>query len=240
MDDVFASYEEAKTLIESFDSSDELIKAAKCAMAAAEERLVSAAGDLAAARSAVAPRFAAAVTQQMARLEMGSASLLVALEDMPREQWNRWGSQSLDYLFVPGSGLTPQKLSSIASGGEISRVMLALKVVLGSCDDVDTLVFDEIDAGVGGKTALALAAVLSDLAKTHQVIVVTHLAQVAVMGDAHYLVEKREEPELVTEIRKLDQTERANEIARMLSGHLDATSLAHAEELLTYARSAQA
>lgn len=122
----------------------------------AEDRLVSAADALAAAREEVVPRFSAAVTAQMARLEMGSASLVVELQDLAREAWTRWGTQALDYLFVPGAGLSPQKLSAIASGGEVSRVMLALKVVLGSCDDVDTLVFDEIDAGVGGKTALCV------------------------------------------------------------------------------------
>lgn len=239
MDEVFSTYEEAKRLIESFDSCDELLARANHALSEAEDRLVTAADELAAAREAVGPRFAATVTQQMARLEMGSASLSVSLEDLPRDAWTRWGSQSLDYLFVPGAGLTPQKLSSIASGGEISRVMLALKVVLGSCDDVDTLVFDEIDAGVGGKTALALAAVLKDLAKTHQVIVVTHLPQVAVVGDVHYLVEKHEDPELVTDIRLLSSEDRVAEIARMLSGHTDPTSLAHAEELLAAAHLAQ-
>lgn len=232
MDEVFATYAEADKLIASFDSRDELLAAALQAREEAEEHLVVAADTLATARGEVAPRFAATVTQQMARLEMGSASLEVALQDLPREQWSRWGSQSLDYLFVPGAGLSPQKLSAIASGGEISRVMLALKVVLGNCDDVDTLVFDEIDAGVGGKTALALAEVLKDLAKTHQVIVVTHLPQVAVVGDAHYLVEKHEDPELVTEIRELSHEDRVAEVARMLSGRVDATSLAHAEELL--------
>lgn len=233
MDEVFATYAEADKLIASFDSRDELLAAALQAREEAEEHLVVAADALAAARGEVAPRFAATVTQQMARLEMGSASLEVSLQDLPREQWSRWGSQSLDYLFVPGAGLSPQKLSAIASGGEISRVMLALKVVLGNCDDVDTLVFDEIDAGVGGKTALALAEVLKDLAKTHQVIVVTHLPQVAVVGDAHYLVEKHEDPELVTEIRELSHEDRVAEVARMLSGRVDATSLAHAEELLS-------
>lgn len=235
MDEVFAAYEQATQLIASYDSCDELLAQAHADRAAAEDQLVAAAGELAAARAGVAPQFEEAVTAQMARLEMGSAALKIALTDLSREQWNRTGSQALDYLFIPGSGLSPQKLSAIASGGEISRVMLALKVVLGSCDDVDTLVFDEIDAGVGGKTALALAAVLKDLARTHQVIVVTHLPQVAVLGDAHYLVEKHEIPELTTEIKPLDPEAREQEIARMLSGKIDATSLAHAKELLTAA-----
>lgn len=235
MDEVFATFAEANQLIASYDSCDELLAEAKQAREEAEDRLVSAADALAPAREEVAPRFSAAVTAQMARLEMGSASLVVELQDLTREAWTRWGTQALDYLFVPGAGLSPQKLSAIASGGEISRVMLALKVVLGSCDDVDTLVFDEIDAGVGGKTALALAAVLKDLAQTHQLIVVTHLPQVAVVGDAHYLVEKHEAPELTTDIRVLSAEERVVEVARMLSGRVDETSLAHAKELLASA-----
>ena len=235
MDEVFATFAEANQLIASYDSCDELLAEAMQAREEAEDRLVSA-DALAAAREEVAPRFSAAVTAQMARLEMGSASLVVELQDLARETWTRWGTQALDYLFVPGAGLSPQKLSAIASGGEISRVMLALKVVLGSCDDVDTLVFDEIDAGVGGKTALALAAVLKDLAQTHQLIVVTHLPQVAVVGDAHYLVEKHEAPELTTDIRVLSAEERVAEVARMLSGRVDETSLAHARELLDAAQ----
>lgn len=235
MDEVFATFAEANQLIASYDFCDELLAEAKRAREEAEDRLVSAADALAAAREEVAPRFSAAVTSQMARLEMGSASLVVELQDLAREAWTRWGTQALDYLFVPGAGLSPQKLSAIASGGEVSRVMLALKVVLGSCDDVDTLVFDEIDAGVGGKTALALAAVLKDLAQTHQLIVVTHLPQVAVVGDAHYLVEKHEAPELTTDIRVLSAEERVAEVARMLSGRVDETSLAHAKELLASA-----
>lgn len=235
MDEVFATFAEANQLIASYDSCDELLAEAKRAREEAEDRLVSAADALAAAREEVAPRFSAAVTSQMARLEMGSASLVVELQDLAREAWTRWGTQALDYLFVPGAGLSPQKLSAIASGGEVSRVMLALKVVLGSCDDVDTLVFDEIDAGVGGKTALALAAVLKDLAQTHQLIVVTHLPQVAVVGDVHYLVEKHEAPELTTDIRVLSAEERVAEVARMLSGRVDETSLAHAKELLASA-----
>lgn len=233
MEEVFATYEQAKQLISSFDSCDELLEQARKARAEAEAALVAAADALAAERAQVAPRFEEAVTAQMARLEMGTAALEVSLVDLPREQWNRTGSQALDFLFIPGASLSPQKLSAIASGGEISRVMLALKVVLGACDDVDTLVFDEIDAGVGGKTALALAAVLKDLATTHQVIVVTHLPQVAVLGDVHYLVEKHEDPELTTEITRLSDDARVEEIARMLAGNVDATSIAHARELLS-------
>ena len=100
------------------------------------------------------------------------------------------GPSICELLYRSGSGLTPRPLKRIASGGELSRVLLAAKVVMGSADHAGTLVFDEVDAGVGGATARSLATVLGDLAKTHQVIVVTHLAQVAVVADAHYVVRK--------------------------------------------------
>lgn len=235
MEEVFANLERAKEIITSYETCDEALDAACGELDEAERELVDAAEALAAARAKIAPRFEEAVTDQMARLEMGSAVLQISLKDLPREQWNRSGSQVLEYLFVPGAGLSAQKLSAIASGGEISRVMLAIKVVLGACDDVDTLVFDEIDAGVGGKTALALASVLKDLAKTHQVIVVTHLAQVAVLGDVHYLVEKHEDEQVTTEIKELSAGERISEVARMLAGKVDETALVHARELFSSA-----
>jgi DNA repair protein RecN (Recombination protein N) len=107
--------------------------------------------------------------------------------------------------------------------------MLALKVVLGANDDVDTLVFDEVDAGIGGATANALAEVVADLASTHQVIVVTHLAQVAVRGDAHYVVKRDAD---ATELAHVTGGNREIEIARMLSGTATEASLAHAREML--------
>ena len=111
--------------------------------------------------------------------------------------------------------------------------MLATKVVLGAQDDVETLVFDEVDAGVGGAVAVALAEVIAELARTHQVIVVTHLAQVAVRGDAHFVVRREElESGSETAIAPVTGASREAEIARMLSGSVTDTSLAHARELL--------
>lgn len=238
MEDVLARRAEAAELVSLVDDAAEREAAAKRAVDEAESRLADAAQALAVARNQAAPRFAEAVTAQMARLEMGGAQLVCATEDLPRESWTRSGSQAIEFLFRPGSGMQARPLARIASGGEISRVMLAVKVVLGQVDEVDTLVFDEVDAGVGGSTANALAEVLADLAKTHQVIVVTHLAQVAVRGQAHYVVRKAEGvdgmPE--TDLRELSADERPAEIARMLSGDATETSLAHAREMLEAAR----
>ena len=238
MEDVLARRAEAAELVSMVDDAAEREAAAQRAVDAAEARLAEAAEALAAARAEAAPRFTAAVTVQLARLEMGGAQLECALSDLPRGSWTRAGSQAVEFLFRPGAGMQARPLARIASGGEISRVMLAVKVVLGQVDDVDTLVFDEVDAGVGGSTANALAEVLADLAQTHQVIVVTHLAQVAVRGQAHYVVRKAEGeggmPE--TDLRKLADDERPAEIARMLSGDATETSLAHAREMLASAQ----
>ena len=238
MADVFARREAAREVVEAAGDSGERVRLARRAMEEAEAALAKAADALDAARSEAAPRFAAAVTGQMGRLEMGGAELEVSCERMPRAQWTPAGPSKIELMYRPGAGLTPRPLRKIASGGEVSRVMLACKVVLGQADGVDTLVFDEVDAGVGGSTARSLAAVLADLAKTHQVIVVTHLAQVAVMGECHYLVSKGTgvdgKPE--TSLRQIDGDERVAEIARMLSGDASEISLEHARELLTEAR----
>lgn len=238
MEDVLARRAEAAELVSLVDDAAEREAAAQRAVDEAEARLAEAARTLAAARGQAAPRFSEAVTAQMARLEMGGAQLACSLEDLPREAWTRAGSQSVEFLFRPGVGMQARPPARIASGGEISRVMLAVKVVLGQVDDVDTLVFDEVDAGVGGSTANALADVLADLAETHQVIVVTHLAQVAVRGRAHYVVRKTEGADGMpeTDLRKLADDERPAEIARMLSGDATETSLAHAREMLAAAQ----
>ena len=165
----------------------------------------------------------------MARLEMGGAQLVCSRHRLDRASWTEVGPSAFEFFYRPAEGMQPRPLARIASGGEVSRVMLACKVVLGACDAVDTLVFDEVDAGVGGATAVALADVIADLAKTHQVIVVTHLPQVAVRGDAHYVVH-REGAE--TDIASVAGEAREREIARMLAGSITETSLAHARELL--------
>ena len=113
--------------------------------------------------------------------------------------------------------------------------MLAATVVLGETDGVDTLVFDEVDAGVGGATARSLAAVLADLARTHQVIVVTHLAQVAVVGDTHYVVRRDDSDVPETRLVAVSGEDRVREIARMLSGDASEASLAHARQMLAEA-----
>lgn len=233
MDDVFKAREDARDLLSLVDDGEARIRAARKQLEAAEKVLFDAARKLKRARNTAAPRFCHEVGKQMARLEMGSAELVWESRDLPRAEWTLLGPSSYELLYRSGAGLTPRPLRRIASGGELSRVMLACKVVLGNEDGVDTLVFDEVDAGVGGSTARSLAAVLADLSASHQVIVVTHLAQVAVMADKHYVVSKAPGDIPETHLIELDREARVTEIARMLSGDQSAASLEHARQMLS-------
>ena len=197
-------------------------------MEAAESALAEAAAAYDAARIEAAPRFAAAVNEVLGRLEMGTAALVCTVEPLPRESWSAAGSASVVFEFKPGASMQPRPLARIASGGEISRVMLAIKMALGAKDGTETLIFDEVDAGVGGSTANALAAVLAELAESHQVIAITHLAQVAVLADTHYTVTKTAGDAPETALTPVE----GDEVARLLSGTATETSLAHARELL--------
>ena len=234
MDDVFARRDRAQELLGLVSDAEARCAKARAAVDAAEEALYQAAKKLRRARATAGPRFAREVGAQMARLKMGGAELVWEMRDLPREKWTEMGPSSCELLYRSGAGLTPRPLRRIASGGELSRVMLACKVVLGQSDGVDTLVFDEVDAGVGGATARSLAAVLADLARTHQVIVVTHLAQVAVLGDVHYVVRKDDGAGAVpeTSLEQVSGEARVEEVARMLSGDGSPESLEHARAML--------
>ena len=235
MEDVLERREKAAELVEAARGGGERIARAQEALDAAEKDLAAAADALDGVRAKAAPGLAAAVTEQMAFLEMGTAELEVASERLPRAQWTSQGPSKVELMYRPAAGLTARPLRKIASGGEISRVMLACKVVLGNADSTETLVFDEVDAGVGGATAVALAQVLARLARTHQVIVVTHLAQVAVMADAHYVVTKVGADVPRTTLSQVEGQDRVREVARMLSGDQSEASLDHARQMLAEA-----
>lgn len=236
MEDVFVRRDEAAELLSLVDDADARVRRAREARDAAEDALARAARDLTKRRNTAAPRFCREVGKQMARLEMGRAELVWDSRELPRERWTAQGPCACELLYRSGAGLTPRPLRRIASGGELSRVMLAAKVVLGESDAVDTLVFDEVDAGVGGATARSLAQVLADLARTHQVIVVTHLAQVAVQGSVHYVVRRSDDGDMPeTRLVRVEGSDRVTEVARLLSGDASDESLAHAKQLLSEA-----
>ncbi|NLA07802.1 MAG: DNA repair protein RecN, partial [Firmicutes bacterium] len=145
------------------------------------------------------------------------------------------GVDTVEFLLSANPGEPPKPLAKIASGGEISRVMLALKSILAQVDEVGTLIFDEIDAGIGGRTALVIGEKLAAIGNVRQVICVTHLPQIACMADIHYSIGKEvKDGRARTIVTKLQDLDRVKEIARMLGGdpELNATSMKHAREML--------
>jgi DNA repair protein RecN (Recombination protein N) len=206
---------------------------------------------LTAARQQAADRLGEALRAELADLAMPSARVEVAVEQDPDDDGLEVDGRclaatedGLDRVDVrlaahPGAPLRP--LGRAASGGELSRVMLALRVVLAGVDRTPTLVFDEVDAGVGGRTAAAVGRRLAQLARRHQVLVVTHLPQIAAHADRHFTVEKHSaEGTTSTDVRLLDDAGRVGELSRMLAG-MEGSGLAqaHAEELLAAATDAK-
>ncbi len=196
----------------------------------AEKALGSAAQRLSEKRAEGRVRLATQVKEALNTLGMEKTSFVIAQEKVPLSET---GIDQIEFLIaLPGE--TPQSLGKIASGGELSRIMLAVKVVLAGVDPVDTLVFDEIDAGVGGGIAERIGRRLSKLAENHQVLCITHLPQIASLADHHYFVEKNVSVDHVsTSIRALNRKDRVEELARMLGG-VNITDLTrrHAEEMM--------
>lgn len=233
LDDVLATADSARERLLEVDDSERVLAAAVESEERARDALEHAAGELAAVRARCAPAFVEALGEAVQGLAMDGARFEVAFTDLPFDAWPAAGSQRVEFLYAPAPGQPARPLSRIASGGEMSRVMLALKSVLGAADEVGTLVFDEVDAGVGGATATAVGARLASLARTHQVIVVTHLAQVAAHADAHLVVRKTVgEGSASTTVVPVEGEDRVREIARMLSGSVSDAGLDHARELL--------
>jgi len=148
-------------------------------------------------------------------------------------QANQTGIDNVEYLISPNIGEELKPLAKIVSGGELSRIMLAIKGIMAKGDKIPILVFDEIDAGIGGKTAEIVGKKLKALSKNHQVICITHLPQIASFADRHMKIEKTvANKRTVVTIKQIDKNDRTEEIARMLSGELTDVSLKHAKELL--------
>jgi len=186
---------------------------------------------LSALRHAAAEKLGAEVTAELAALAMPDARLTVEVTD---RELGVTGRDQVAILLQPHAGSEPRPIARGASGGELSRVMLAIEVVLAATDPVPTFVFDEVDAGVGGASATEIGRRLARLAQTSQVIVVTHLAQVAAFSTNHLVVEKGSDGSITaSSVRLVHGEERTLEMARLLSGSPDSESaLAHARELL--------
>lgn len=251
VDDVLDWREEALGELRTLDSSDEALDELRkrCTMLGAS--LAAAAVALTRRRTVAAATLAEQATAELAHLAMGRATLLVKMSARTAEPaapdaievGGTWvvagvdGVDQVEFAMVAHRGAPELPIAKGASGGELSRVMLAVEVVLAGADPVATMVFDEVDAGVGGRAATEIGRRLAMLATDHQVIVVTHLAQVAAFADRHYVVDAGPGDAVGSSaVRAVDGDARKVELARMLGGTAGSTATAHAAELLDAAR----
>lgn len=237
VDGALAWRDQARERLESMDVSDEALQKLQDEVASAREAASAIAGKLSGARVRASKKFSKAVTEEIRGLHM-SAEIRVDVRQ--QVELGPHGVDEVEFQLVQGGNVNP--LAGSASGGELSRVMLALEVVLAAGSDGGrTMVFDEVDAGVGGKAAVEIGRRLAKLAIENQVIVVTHLPQVAAFGDAHVYVAKATSKDSVTSsVRTLSEDERTEELSRMLAGLESETGRAHAEELMAMAKEAKA
>lgn len=232
LEEVIRAGEEARHELETVEGADAEIDQMESERGAAASRLAALASELSARRLASARALAETVTAALPELGLRGGRLEVALDAY--EEIRRVGAEQVEFLVSLNPGFPPAPLRRVASGGEMSRLMLALETALIEVDDLPVLVFDEIDAGIGGEVAHRVAARLVRLSVAHQVLVVTHLAQIAARADAHYSIDKVTSGEGVrTTVRVLTGEDRVQEVARMLGGDPSShASRAHAEELL--------
>lgn len=229
--------EHARAELTELQNRGERLAALDAEAARARAALAEAAARLSEKRRAIASKLADAVTAQLRELGFPHGAFRVELTPTAP---GPTGADAVTFVFAPNPGEAAKPLRDVASSGEISRVMLATKVVLAKHDRIPVLVFDEVDANIGGEMGLAVGRKLAALGAERQVICITHLPQVAAFGDAHYAVAKRvREGRTFTEIGELDENARAEEIARMLGGkHLTRVTLQHAREMLSASRRA--
>ncbi|MGZ6745761.1 MAG: DNA repair protein RecN [Nocardioides sp.] len=262
IDEVLAWAQQSATRLLDLDGTDERIEQLRGEQQDLRARLAEAAAALSAARTASASALAEQVSEELTLLAMPHARLTISVtqQEVPdadatragaREplrvgkRWLRYAASGVDeveLLLAANTGSDPRPLAKGASGGELSRVMLALEVALAGTSPVPTFVFDEVDAGVGGAAAVEIGRRLAQLARSAQVLVVTHLPQVAAYADRHVVVEKSSDGTVTSSgLTVLDDEARERELSRMMAGLADSdTALAHARELLEVAQPARA
>jgi len=236
--EVIAFGDEAKHKLQSLEQRDEELARLNAALAKLDADLLRTGKDLSAKRKKVIPQLSKAVSKQLGDLGFKQSKFDVALSTISIEEFtqhatrNTFGLDSIEFQFAPNPGEPAKPLRAIASSGELARVMLALKTVLAAEDEIPVLVFDEVDANVGGETANVVGEKMRQIADKRQVLCITHLPQVAAAGTAHYVVSKQvKEGRTISEISLLNKKERVTELTRMLGGQTDAARK-HAEALL--------
>jgi DNA repair protein RecN (Recombination protein N) len=236
--EVLAYYQEAKAQLEGFETWEEDKERLRAEIKEREQAVLKKAQELSAKRKEAASRLAERILESVRQLGMPKTTFQVAVEprkgENGRPSCGAYGLDVISFLISPNPGEPMKPLAEIASGGEISRVMLALKRALAENDHIASMVFDEIDTGIGGEVAVAVGEHLYELSREKQVLCITHLASIAARADTHITVQKRERNgRTVTDIARVEGDSRVDEISRMLAGdRTGSASRNHALELL--------
>ncbi len=233
IDEINAYLENIKTEYEKLVNSAEIVEKLEKERENLIECLKLKAQELSAVRKKYALDFTQKVKENLAELSMRSAKFEIEFNEADENTCDETGFDKIEFMFTANSGQPLKPLNKVASGGEMSRFMLAVKNVTADIVSVDTMIFDEIDTGISGDTANALAVKLATIGRKHQVICVTHLAQVASFGSTHFFISKFEENgKTKTKLELLNSDRRVQEIARLIGGNISDFSLNHAKLML--------
>ncbi len=235
VEDVLRTGEQAQQELDLLDTADTDLEHIAEELVAATEALEEAAGRLSEKRKKAGGKLEKVVNKLLPGLGMNQGRFEVQLRKA--DKINASGGDIVTFLVTLNEGIEPKPLATVASGGELSRLMLALKVVLARHDSIPTLVFDEVDQGIGGEVAVQVSEALAQVAETRQVLIITHLPQIAARAQHHLRVEKRQQGGLPsTEVLVLEGENRVEEVARMLGDGSDPVATEHAREMLKRAR----
>ncbi|MBO5344592.1 MAG: DNA repair protein RecN [Clostridia bacterium] len=233
IDEINAYLENIKAEYDKLVNSAELVENLEKEKQQAIEELDAKAKELTAVRKMKAEMFSIKVREELAELSMKGAKFEIDFEQLNSETCDELGYDKIRFMFTANSGQPLRPLNKVASGGEMSRFMLAVKNITADIDGMDTMIFDEIDSGISGDTANVLAMKLAKIGKNHQVVCVTHLAQVASFGKNHFYISKAEvDGKTKTSLQNLDYDGRVREIARIIGGSISDFSLSHAKLML--------
>lgn len=232
--EALAFLDKARAELDAIERSDELLEALTQKVRSLHRNTMAAAAELTALRRAAADKFCEAVGRELAFLDMPRVTLAV---DIRPCELNASGADAVEFLISANPGEPPKPLGKIASGGELSRIMLAIKTVLADIDDIDTMIFDEVDTGISGRAAHKVGVKLHEVSRSRQIICITHLAQMAAQADTHMLIQKNVVGERTyTSVRPLGFEQRKQELARINGGDVITESMLQtAEELLNNA-----
>ena len=232
IEEILIYKEKVKEEISNIENSEEIYNKLKKEKEMIEKQMIEYCKKMNLIRTKYANILSEKINNELNDLEMRNAKFRISVDNIGKDKFNVNGQDKVEFMICTNKGEDEKELSKIASGGEMSRIMLAIKKVLADVDKVLTLVFDEIDTGISGKAAKSVGKKLKVISEHHQVIVVTHSASIAAKGKYNYYINKKTiDEKTYTEVKKLSEEETLKEIARIASGEITEISMAHAKEL---------